>query len=178
MKWDRQRLVATAFLFLSVGSGLYLSSISLNYLNYYPGLSQLTAQVDSVAIVTGSNYSRVDTKVTFSNPSSYSGYTVFEADSSTFFDAQGGNATLFTGTGLLQENLIVDRPLGPHSAMTSNILTQLSPSKAGQLFSFEKNNNGLVAANVTLTVQITTFLTAPTGPIHYNSNSNPTLQTS
>lgn len=178
MKWDRQRAVTLSFIVLSLGSAVYLSVITLNYLNYYPGISQLSAQIDSVSIVQGSNYSRIDTRITVSNPSDYSGFTVAEADSLTFLDSQTSSATLFTGTGLIQENLVINKSIGPHSIFDTDVPTNLSPSQAGDLAAFEKSQNGNVMANMTLTIQVFTFLAGPAGPVKVVANSNLPLKNS
>lgn len=178
MNWSRERILATCFILLAVGSAIYLSAITLNYLNYYPGLSQLSTQIDAVSVMQGSNFSRIDTRITISNPSDYSGFTISEADSSTFFDSHTSSARLFNGTSLLQENLILGNPIPPHSTLNGNIVTNLNPTQAGDLAAYEKSQNGNVMANMTLTVQVSTFLTGPTGRVYISVSGDLPLLTS
>ena len=160
MKWDRPRMILVAFMALSLTSAIYLSAITLNYLNYYPALGTLTAQVDSVSIVPGTNYSRIVARVTVSNPSGYSGVELSEDHTAMFFVNENNGSLLFTGVQPQG-----DQPIGvqllPHSSSTNDVLTQLYPSQASSLKSFASTSP--IMANVTLTVSLTTFLTPAVG---------------
>ena len=158
MRWDRERLVAVAFILLSVGSVGYLSVITLNYLNYYPALGQLTAQVDSVSIVQGSNWSTIDSRISISNPSDYSGFSLGDAVLSMFFEATNSNDTFYPGGASTNVVQTVGGQLATHSTVSAVIVTQLSPEQASSLQSFDTTHSGQVLAKGTLTVQVITFL--------------------
>src|SRR5437879_8512756 len=158
MRWNREQLVAVAFILLSVGSAGYLSSITLNYLNYYPALAQLTVKVNSVSIVQGSNWSTIDSRISISNPSDYSGFSIGDAVLSMFFEATNSNDTLYPGgvsTTVVQK---VGGQLATHSTVSAVIMTRLSSDQASSLQSFDTTHTGQVLANGTLTVQVITFL--------------------
>ncbi len=158
MRWDRERLVAVAFILLSVGSAGYLSSITLNYLNYYPALRQLNAKVDSVSIIQGSNWSTIDSRISISNPSDYSGFSLGDAVLSMFFEATNSNDTLYPGGASTNVVQTVGGKLATHSTVSAVIVTQLTPEQASSLQSFDTTHSGQVLANGTLTVQVITFL--------------------
>jgi len=158
MRWNREQLVAVAFILLSVGSAGYLSSITLNYLNYYPALAQLTVRVDSVSIVQGSNWSTIDSRISISNPSDYSGFSLGDAVLSMFFEATNSNDTLYPGGASTNVVQTVGGQLATHSTVSAVIVTQLSPEQASSLQSFDTTHSGQVLAKGTLTVQVITFL--------------------
>jgi len=158
MRWNREQLVAVAFILLSVGSAGYLSSITLNYLNYYPALAQLTVRVDSVSIVQGSNWSTIDSRISISNPSDYSGFSLGDAVLSMFFEATNSNDTLYPGGASTNVVQTVGGQLATHSTVSAVIVTQLTPEQASSLQSFDTTHSGQVLAKGTLTVQVITFL--------------------
>jgi hypothetical protein len=158
MRWDRERAVAVAFILLAVGSAGYLSFITLNYLNYYPALGQLAVQVDAASIVQGSNWSTIDTRITISNPSDYSGFSLGDAVLSMFFQASNSNDTLYPGGASTNVVQTVGGKLATHSTVSAVIVTQLTPEQASSLQSFDTSHGGQVIANGTLTVQVITFL--------------------
>lgn len=157
MRWEREKLVAVSFIIISLGSALYLSSITLNYLNYYPALGKLTARVDRVSIVQGSNSSGINSQISISNPSDYSGFSLGDAEVSISFQTTSSNATLFLAS-LANEVQPIGGKLATHSTVSANITGQLSPAEASSFESFHTTYSGSVLANVTLTVQVITFL--------------------
>lgn len=169
MRWDRQRLIIVSFIVLSLGSAAYLSVITLNYLNYYPALGTLAAHIDSVSVVPGSNYSRIDTRITVSNPSGYTGIVLSEASTSMFFDNESNATFLFTDFPVTGDQTIGVH-LAPHSTIGQDVVTRLYPSDASSLMSFASQRNG-IAANVTLTVLLTTFLASSVGQYSLIVNS-------
>jgi hypothetical protein len=150
---------------LSIGSAVYLTSITLNYLNYYPALEELSARIDSTSVVQGSNWSKIDTRITVSNPSAYSGFNPAEADVSMSLQANNSQATLFSGNNQLNTIQTISGQLGPHSSFETDVVTQLSTENAASLQQFIGQNPGSVMANVTLTVYVITFLDPTVGRI-------------
>jgi hypothetical protein len=170
MRWDREKLLPVSFVILSLGSAVYLSSITLNYLNYYPALGQLTAQVDSVSVVQASNSSRVSSQISISNPSDYSGFRIGEAEVSMFFRAMNSSDTLFLSS-LANYVQPVGGQLATRSTVSATIQVQLSPSEASSFESFDTTYSGRVFANVTLTVSVITFLDPLVGRYPISSNT-------
>jgi hypothetical protein len=168
MKWDRETVIAISFIVLSLGSAVYLSSITLNYLNYYPALGTLTAQITSVSVVPGMNWSRIDSRITVSNPSGYSGMLVSEAYTFMFFKNNNGSS-LFTDFPPRGDQAIANQ-LKPHSTLPANVVTRLYPNDAGSLQSFDSESSAIMA-NVTLTVLVTTFLAPSVGQYSITVNS-------
>ncbi|HZF21268.1 MAG TPA: hypothetical protein VEZ43_02225 [Dongiaceae bacterium] len=161
-------VIATSFVLLSIGSAAYLSAATLNYLNYYPARGQVNSalRVDSVSIVPGSNFSRIDSRVSIGNPTDYAGFRLGDAIVSIFFKVSNSNATLFEGVHLVQTETVGGQ-LGPHSTVSRDIIVQLGPESVSSFASFNSSYAGRVIAAVVLTVQVITFLNTVTGRDSY-----------
>ena len=161
--------VAISFSLLCVGSALYLSAATLNYLNYYPALGQIGShiRVDNVSVVQGTNQSRIDSRITIENPTDYAGLRLGEASLSMFFQVKDTNTSLFS-VNTLNEIQPIGGDLGPHSTVSHNVVIQLTPEKASSFASFIGSYDGRVIAKVTLTVDIITFLDSVTGRLSYS----------
>jgi hypothetical protein len=177
LRLDRETIIATSFILLSIGSAVYMTSITLNYLNYYPALAQLSAQIDSTSVVRGSNSSMIDTRITVSNPSAYSGFKPAEADVSMSLQVNNSSARLFSGNNQLDTIQTISVQLGPHSSFETDVVTELSPENSASLGQFVSQNQGSVMANVTLTVYMITFLTPVVGRTPIMTSSYLSLST-
>jgi len=167
MKWDRGTLVAALFILLSIGSAVYLSAITLNYLNYYPSLGQIQLRVDSAFIVQGSNQSRIDSRVTIVNPTSYAGFKLGNAIVFISFSVKDSNITLFVGGTRPTENSVIGGQLGPYSSVSHDVIVQLNTEDASSFRSFNSSYGGRVIVKVELTVEVITFLDPVTGLDYY-----------
>lgn len=166
LRRDRGFLIAATFILLSVGSGVYLTVVTLNYLNYYPALGQIHLRAESVSAVPGSNSSKIDTRVSVENPTDYLGLRLGDAVVTLSFHANDTNATIFGGVHLVQtENVGVQ--LNPHSTVSRDLVVQLNAEDASTFDSFIRSYTGRVIATVILTVQLITFLNTVTGRDSY-----------
>ncbi len=52
MRYDREQIVAFSFVLLSIGSAVYISAASLNYLGLYPALAEVQVQLTKVTFLT------------------------------------------------------------------------------------------------------------------------------
>src|ERR1700758_2651329 len=105
MSWDKQRIVATSFILLTIGSAAFLSISTLNYLNYYPALGKIYVQIDKV-FVDPSNRSTIDTRVTIVNPTSYVGFRLGNVVVDLYVRVRDSNVTLFEGIRPRGEQLV------------------------------------------------------------------------
>jgi hypothetical protein len=179
MQWDKERVVATSFILLSVGSAAFLSVSTLNYLNYYPAIAGIHLQIDSITVVSGSNQSRIDTRVTIINPTNYAGLRLWNLIVDLVsFRVRDNNATLF-GSGMHpREEDFVGRQLGANSVVSSDVITQLNPANATSFSSFVNSYNGRVIASVQFTAQIVTFLITVYGFQYYMTAQDLSLTSS
>ena len=166
MRRDRGFVIAASFVLLSIGSAVYLTVVTVNYLNYYPALGQVYVRTDSVFIVPGSNNSMISSGVSVVNPTDYVGFRLGEAIVTLSFHVSDTNATLFGGVHLVQSET-VGVELAPHSTVSRNLIFQLNAEDANSFSSFVKTYAGRIVATVVLTVQVITFLNTVTGRDYY-----------
>ena len=171
MRWEKERLVSIGFVVLSLGSALFLTGATLNYLNYYPALGQIYTQADRVATVSGSNQSRVDVSITTVNPSDYSGMRLGGADVTLFFYAKDDvNATFRAGS--LNAIQTIGGDFGPHARIPADIIVRLNSDDANNFTSFIDSHNSQVIARVFLQVEVISFLDSATGRLSFTSTDD------
>lgn len=180
MRHDGELILGLSFLIMSLTSAAYISSASIDYLQLYPALGQVEAQVQVVSIPSGtmSVPFNITVRTTTSNPSDYSGFKLANSMVTIYFYAvSNNNITLFTGGNSVTGDQAVGQPLGPHATITTSIPVLLDKSQSNQLASFYENNNRAVMARILLTSGLITFLNSVVG--HYNvmSEQNVTLST-
>ncbi len=172
MRWDKEKVVAASFILLGVGSAVFLSVSTLNYLNYYPALGKIQLQIDSVSIVQGSNQSRIDSHVTIVNPTSYAGFRLGNAIVDLYFLISGSNVTLFGAGVHPQQAELIGVQLGANSVVSSDVIVQLNPMNASSFASFIASYDGRVIASVRFTVEIITFLITVYGREYYDTTKD------
>ncbi len=177
MRRDRGFVIAASFILLSIGSAVYLTVVTVNYLNYYPALGQIYLRVDSVYIVQGTNNSGVDSRVIVGNPTDYAGFRLGDVIVSMSFHANDSNATIFGGVPLKQTEAVREQ-LGPHSVVSRDVVVQLSPEDASSFASFNRSYAGRVTAKVVLTVELITFLNTAIGLDYYMATQDLPLSSS
>ena len=160
-------VVATSFIFLTVGSVAFLSVSTLNYLNYYPALGKIQYQVDNVSVLQASNQSRINSHVVVTNPTDYRGFRLGNIKVAMFFKVKDSNVTLFGGSAAPVQEELVGGQLGAHSTVSSDVVVQLNPADATSFASFIRSYDGRVIATVTLTVEVITFLVTVYGREYY-----------
>ena len=166
MSWDRQRIVATSFILLTLGSVAFLSISTLNYLNYYPALGKIYVQIDKVFVDPGSNPSNITTRVTIVNPTSYVGFRLGNVIVNLYFRVKDSNVTLFEGISPQGEQLVGGQ-LGANSNVTSDVKVHLNPENASSFASFVNSYGGRVIASVQASAEVVTFLVTVYGREYY-----------
>jgi hypothetical protein len=170
VNYDRRATIALLFVLLSAGSVIFISFATLNYLRFYPALSQVQngVSVDKLTYTTatGATPPTVTIQFTLSNPTDYSGFKVGRATVDTFFFLQNNqNITLFTGSNRLNGSLSVGGQLDPNSVRSVSIPLDLTTQQASDLNMFNSMHSGQVIGEVKLRVDIVTFLVSVTGSV-------------
>jgi hypothetical protein len=178
MRHDRELILGLSFLIVSLTSAAYISSASIDYLQLYPALGQVEAQVHSVSFPSGSVTMPFELTVgaTTSNPTDYSGFQL--ADALATINLYAGNndsITLFSGGNSITGDQAIGHPLGPHATITTSIPVLLDKNQANQLATFYANNNRTVIARVLLTASLITFLDSVVGHYTVTTQQNVTL---
>lgn len=162
------------FIAISIGSALYVTVASLNYLRLYPALDEIqnhmTYQVYTLTLVKGpaSAQSALVADVRVGNPSDYSGFRLTSVSLTLFFySLSNRSVALFNNPISLNGSQTIDMVLGPNSLDSVTVNVELSSSQSNMLQSFIGQNPGLVMAEVQLRVDITTFLVPVTGTVPF-----------
>lgn len=170
LKVTGKRLVTLSFVTLSLGSLVYLSLATLNYLRFFPAFDSLQSRVTRVSFQQDrvSNQSRVVAHIVVENPSDYSGFRVAAFTLRMYFvrpslsPGASSNETLFATDNILR-TVYSGLPLQPRSEMDYDMPVPLGAQEASQLWSFLNNPPGQVTTRVKLNVEINTFLDPVTG---------------
>ncbi len=158
------------FIALSVGSAVYLSLATLNYLSFYPSLAHLQPSTLKISLQgnTSANLSFL-AQISVSNPSGYSGFTLEDLSLKVYLTASSNSSSSLFATGAPEASQVVARPLTPHSTFFSNIVIPLNPQEAESLLNFNRTYNGRITAHADLTITIITFLDPVMGRIPIES---------
>jgi hypothetical protein len=182
LRYDRQQLVAFSFIILSLGSAIYVSTATLNYLRLFPALDQIQFQVDTLSFSggSGSNQSALTAHVTVTNPSEYSGLRVAHVTVDISFYLQtNSSVTLFASPNDLNaRDQQLNVQLGPRASYSPNIPVGLTAQQEAQLVSFNQKYQNDVRAHVSLRVDINTFLESVTGTIPFMQTQDVLLSSS
>jgi len=158
-----------SFVVLAIGSAIYVSVASWNYLFLYPALEDIqndqTYQVDRLLFLQTPNASVLDVKVSVRNPSQYWGLRLFSTATTINFTAvsPSGNVTIFPSFNPNASRMI-GSPLGPRSVDAVDLMIPLTPNQTTQLVSFRASP---IIGLVNLRVDISTFLESVAGTIVY-----------
>lgn len=167
IKLDRKKIVPVSFILLSLTSAVYISAATVNYLRFWPALSQLDAHISKVVLTKETNPNQTILSVQFvvSNPSDYVGFELWQSSVIFFFFSSGNpNVTLFTNQQL-GALLPIRTPLGANTQMARDQVIPLSTENSTALSDFMMKNPG-VLAHVVLNVDIVTFLNPVIGHTH------------
>ena len=174
------RILAYSFLFLTIGSAIYVSVAAVNYLSLYPALGQIQIQLVSLSFAESPsiNQSTLTAFVKVMNPAEYSGLQVGDISVAvSLYLRTNQSVTLFTGADqLLAKRILMDQ-LRPNSTYSANIPVKLSSQQIGEIVSFTRQYMGDVMAVVYPTVDIITFLQSYTGPVQYTQTEYVPLST-
>jgi hypothetical protein len=181
VNYDPGRLFAISFLFLSIGSAVYVSVATVNYLSLYPALGQIQIQVVSLSFTQSPsiNQSSLTAVISVSNPAEYSGLEVGDVSAvASLYVNTNQSITLFTGANQLSAERIGLDQLRPNSTYSESISFKLSPQQITEIVSFISNYKGEVMAVIYPTVDVVTFLQSVTGPVQYTQTQYLSLSTS
>ncbi|TMI42475.1 hypothetical protein E6H21_00400 [Candidatus Bathyarchaeota archaeon] len=149
-------IIPYAFMILAATSTVYIIASTINYLGFYPALYQVEPNVTMMTFLKSSG--SLLTSLTVKNPSDYSGLRISDALLSTFFlPSNSSNPPLFnqtrlTGTG--QRFL----PLPPHTIISLNITTSLTPEQFSSLTDYLRVNSNKITSSCVVQVKLSTFL--------------------
>jgi hypothetical protein len=180
---DRKRIIALSFVLLSIGSAVYISAASLNYLGLYPALAEVQVQLTKVTFLQNPNnisQSTLNTFVNVSNPAGYSGLRVGPRISLTIFLYVETNRsiTLFGPPNTIIVTPTISAPLPSDSVYSAIIPAELTPQQTNQTVSFINHHMNDVGVEVTYTVNILTFLESVTGAVIYTDTRDIPLSSS
>lgn len=177
LRHDRATILALGFVALSVGSIIYLSILTANYLLYYPALATIyfTASDPSLTHDPSTNRTIIITSVTVTNPSGYSGFRLSSATASMFFyDALNTSSTLFY-MGKVSGYMGLGNPLPARSTILLDVPIKLSSDQSISLEQFVAVHSGHVNATALIRVEVSSFLNPAIGHYIYESPENFTL---
>lgn len=167
--------MAIVFILLSLGSAIYVSTATLNYLRLFPALNQVQFQVDTLTF----NQSALAAQVRVSNPTDYSGLRIrLLSVILSFFVQTNSSITLFTPPNGITASQQVGATLGPKSVYSFNMPIQLTTQNATMLTNLNRQYPGQVTADVQFRVDIVTFLESVTGSIPFTQTQDILLQSS
>jgi hypothetical protein len=176
---SRTLVVSMAFIAMTLSSTAYVSLATINYLQFYPAIDRLDANVTKLIFVpgTGSNQATVVASVAVSNPTDYSGFKVRGASVQMyFFEQTNRNNTLFDTANKVTGSAVPTVQISPNSVYSLDLTVSLSSTQSNDLSKFYANYSSQGVVGVTnLRVDISTFLVAATGTTVLDRVQNVTL---
>jgi hypothetical protein len=173
-----RRVVTVAFILLSLGSTAYVFAATINYLRFYPGLSQLQQQITKIAYGQDkvSNETTLLAHIVIRNPTDYSGFAIGGLELRMYFvhPMPPANPSLFANLPLIGSQ-VVNKPIGPRSEVISDIVVQLTSAEVSSLISFNATYSGQIITRAVLTVDVITFLNPVTGHVRLSSEESISL---
>jgi len=159
LKFSRGQSLSVIFIAVSVSSAVYISFATVNYLDFFPALAQLSIEVTRVGFVNATGGPSLSARVDVSNPSDYSGFKVADLSLKLYF----GHSNASTTQTLFQDNplfglAVPDHDLWPRSSLVSFLNITLNSQQLALLSDFNRTYSGQIFARVSLTVDIRTFL--------------------
>jgi hypothetical protein len=166
LRIQRGQAISAVFIVVSISSAVYVTAASINYLSFFPALAKLDSRVVKVVFLHGSNGGNLSATVIVDNPTDYSGFVVSDVNMKLYLNRPNAstamNQTLFMDQPLFGYRLF-NSDLGPHSQMISDVYFGLSPQQFASLSDFNRTYYSQVFAQVSLIVDIFTFLYSATG---------------
>ncbi len=159
------------FVLTSFASLTYVAFATLNYVKYYPALSELYVEVSAVSVHpdSSSGNTTVQSSVVVGNPSDYSGFSLYYDQVSLFFFNPEHNETIFQDHPLTAI-LTGLRPLGPRSAIRSDLFVKLTPDQSSAFALFNQTYTGQILVHVRVLVQVSSFLDPVTGRVTFEKS--------
>jgi len=172
LHFSRGVVLAIAFTILSIGSTVYIFTSASNYLAFYPALNRIQIRITSVALTNTSESQKiVSARISVNNPTDYQGFSVPAAMLFMYF--YNNTSSIFRWP-LLVGTETQGVSLGPHTQAFPQIVVVLDPENSSSMQSFIVESSSPVYANVTLSVQIGTFLSPVIGSVNlYDAEAVP-----
>jgi hypothetical protein len=149
-------LIPYAFMILAATSTVYVIASTVNYLGFFPALYQVEPNIIAVSFVKSSG--NLLTSLTVKNPSDYSGLRVSDAVISIFFlPSNSSNPPLFNQTRLGGTGPRF-LPLPPHTTISLNLTTSLTPDQLSSLSNYLRLNSNNIISSCIVQVNLSTFL--------------------
>jgi hypothetical protein len=160
-------IIRLVFVFLSVGSAVYLIGATVNYNHLYPAIGQLNAQVATVTVVKGSvpEQTRLIVRVVLGNPSDYSGFKLADVSVRLSRPLSNQSQTFFAQTESVGGNVFVNSVLGSRASQNTNVTVLLPAQNATFLYNLDPASIVQLAAHVIADCDIVTFLDPVIGRI-------------
>jgi hypothetical protein len=169
---SKRMIIPSAFIILSATSTVFLVVSTVNYLGFFPALSQITAKITSLVLVNASTGGHILTSVYIDNPSDYSGFKVATIYLTTNF-SNSSTETLFQNSLASFQSYFTPLPARTHISLNASL--PLDPEQTAQLSSFYTSSRGMIVGSCTLDVKISTFLDNAVGYID-TQQSGPSVQ--
>lgn len=164
---------------MTVGSTIYVSLATVNYLQFYPAIDRLDSNVTKLIFVPamGSNQASVVASIAVDNPTDYSGFKVRTAGIQMYFFVRTDSTnTLFDSANKPGTSVMLTAQIPPNSVYALDLTVPLNSTQSSAISSFYSSysSQGVVGFTI-LRVDISTFLVAATGTTTLNHVQNVTL---
>lgn len=146
-----------AFVLLSATSAIFLVVSTINYLGFFPALSNISSTITSLVFVNASKGTSIVARVNIENPNDYSGFKIATITLTTYFTSSSSNNKLFSDAPLNGYQSYFT-PLPARANMSLNATIPIDAQQSTQLSSFYAAYRGRVVGNCTLDLKISTFL--------------------
>ena len=162
IQFTKLNILSIIFVSISLSSAVYIPLATLNYLDFYPSLSKLNAEVIRVAYSNTSNSPGFSTSIRVDSPGGYSGFTVDRITLLIFFEL--ANASLSSPNGTLFEESPLSglntpkASIPPHSAVIYDIFISLKAQEDASFLDFNRTYSGHILVNTAINVYVLTFL--------------------
>jgi hypothetical protein len=156
---------------VSVASTLFIAASTNNYLGFYPGIEQVTANISTITLIsqTSLNASSILANAIADNPSGYSGFRVSLFLTAYFLPSNMSNSLLFYRRPLSSSS-IGWTSVTPHSRVGVNMTARLDSEDTATISRYLALNSDNVTVHTTLEVYVSTFLDSALGAILANPN--------
>ncbi len=170
--YGRREIIAFAFVILSLVSALYITTSTVNYLHFFASLPkfQNSFGIERLTFVNSSlNQPRLNILVNVTNPSDYSGFELTQIQLAIYFSWAGNNSIMLFRPPENQPNAteLFQTSLPPNAVYLVTIVAALSSNQTSYLRLFETKYPNAVFGNISMRIDITTFLNTVTGSNPY-----------
>ena len=149
----------SALIIISAASTLFIAASVNNYLAFYTGIGQVTANISTITLITQTspNVSSLRANAFVDNPSGYSGFQVSLFFTAYFLPSNISNNPLFY-TRPLTFSSLGWTPIAPRSQIGLSMTTRLDSEDSASISRYLALNSNNVTVHTTLEVYVSTFL--------------------